>query len=259
MTIRVLISVSLLLPITSLGTAAEPEPAPPPREQGLSLTKAAAPLVDYCRRAEAYRMLEAILGGSRMGPGEGWFGPAQNRYGWEWLKKRFPPDKDGRIARKQFDGSDGLFKRLDRNADGAISRDDLDWSDSSPFWQQDRMARGMLKRADTTGDGKISAEEWSAFFAKAAKDEKFLDPDALRQILFPAQPPRPAGPPPDMPTPSILLKGLFSGEIGSLLEGPDLGERAPDFALKAHKGEQLITLSDFRGKKPVVLIFGSFT
>ncbi len=34
---------------------------------------------------------------------------------------------------------------------------------------------------------------------------------------------------------------------------------APDFTLSDINGENTIRLSDFRGKKPVALIFGSFT
>jgi hypothetical protein len=37
------------------------------------------------------------------------------------------------------------------------------------------------------------------------------------------------------------------------------GDRAPDFTLKSPDGKQNITLSDFRGKKPVALVFGSYT
>jgi len=37
------------------------------------------------------------------------------------------------------------------------------------------------------------------------------------------------------------------------------GEVAPDFALKSLDGESETKLSDFRGKKPVVLFFGSYT
>jgi peroxiredoxin len=37
------------------------------------------------------------------------------------------------------------------------------------------------------------------------------------------------------------------------------GDRAPDFTLKSPDGKQKITLSDFRGKKPVALVFGSYT
>ncbi len=40
--------------------------------------------------------------------------------------------------------------------------------------------------------------------------------------------------------------------------GPELGDPAPDFRLPSTSGEEL-ALSSFRGKKPVVLVFGSFT
>ena len=40
---------------------------------------------------------------------------------------------------------------------------------------------------------------------------------------------------------------------------PKAGDLAPDFTLYDISGTQPITLSDFRGKKPVALVFGSFT
>ena len=40
---------------------------------------------------------------------------------------------------------------------------------------------------------------------------------------------------------------------------PKEGTEAPDFELFDVKGEQSVRLSDFRGKKPVALVFGSFT
>ncbi|UCG83515.1 MAG: redoxin domain-containing protein [Dehalococcoidia bacterium] len=40
---------------------------------------------------------------------------------------------------------------------------------------------------------------------------------------------------------------------------PKAGDVAPDFELYDTKGENHIRLSDFRGKKPVALIFGSYT
>jgi alkyl hydroperoxide reductase subunit AhpC len=57
----------------------------------------------------------------------------------------------------------------------------------------------------------------------------------------------------------VLLRGLYYGEIGSVHEGPALNASAPDFTLRTEDGKKAITLSDYRGKKPVVLIFGSFT
>ena len=62
-----------------------------------------------------------------------------------------------------------------------------------------------------------------------------------------------------MPSLATLLKGLFSGEIGSFHEGPSVGRLAPDFTLRTFDGDKSIRLARFRGKKPVVLIFGSFT
>ncbi len=40
---------------------------------------------------------------------------------------------------------------------------------------------------------------------------------------------------------------------------PAVGQSAPDFSLKTLDGKETIALSQFRGKKPVVLIFGSYT
>ena len=40
---------------------------------------------------------------------------------------------------------------------------------------------------------------------------------------------------------------------------PKTGDSAPDFELVDVRGENAVKLSVFRGKKPVVLIFGSYT
>ncbi|MCH7472219.1 hypothetical protein IIA79_04635 [bacterium] len=40
---------------------------------------------------------------------------------------------------------------------------------------------------------------------------------------------------------------------------PEVGEVAPDFTLKYLDSEEEATLSDFKGEKNVVLIFGSYT
>mgnify|MGYP001824618708 CR=1 FL=1 len=40
---------------------------------------------------------------------------------------------------------------------------------------------------------------------------------------------------------------------------PKAGDPAPDFELCDVDGEQSVRLSDFQGKVPVALVFGSFT
>ena len=37
------------------------------------------------------------------------------------------------------------------------------------------------------------------------------------------------------------------------------GDLAPDFTLKTKEGDRAVKLSSFRGKRPVVLVFGSYT
>jgi len=40
---------------------------------------------------------------------------------------------------------------------------------------------------------------------------------------------------------------------------PKVGDTAPDFELRDANGENPVHLSDFQGKKPVALAFGSYT
>ena len=42
-------------------------------------------------------------------------------------------------------------------------------------------------------------------------------------------------------------------------QAPRVGDTAPDFTLFDASGQESVTLSHFRGNKPVVLIFGSYT
>ena len=42
-------------------------------------------------------------------------------------------------------------------------------------------------------------------------------------------------------------------------EAPKVGDLAPDFELQDPSGEVRVRLSDFRGKRPVALVFGSYT
>lgn len=52
------------------------------------------------------------------------------------------------------------------------------------------------------------------------------------------------------------------GKANSDLRAPDklkVGDRAPDFALKTLAGKKTVRLSSFEGRKPVVLVFGSYT
>ncbi len=213
------------------------------------------------RPPEIGEMLTAIARGSDMGPGEGWFHSGQTRYGWKWLAARYDANHDGKITREEFKGPTETFERLDRNHDGVLTSADFDWSDRSLYAMQGMPVRFWFRSLDANSNGRVSRDEWLAAFNKISKGKDYLTPDDLREA-FPVTPPsRPSGSPPknDGPDPLLLVLGLLSGELGSFFEGPGIGQRAPDFSLSTPDGKQQIRLSHYRGNKPLVLIFGSFT
>jgi len=207
---------------------------------------------------EGVRMYLAIVRGSRMGAGEGWFGPGQSRYDWKWLRQRCGAADDAtHLTEGQFPGPAAWFARFDRNRDGVVSPQDLDWSEDNPWVEQAYLANRLFRKIDPSGDGKLTRAEWLAFFDKVAADREFVTSGELRDAWL-------AGMtggflPGDAPTKETLLKGLFAGEVGSLHEGPALGDRAPDFKLQTQDRSQTVQLSQVIGSKPVVLVFGNFT
>jgi peroxiredoxin len=52
---------------------------------------------------------------------------------------------------------------------------------------------------------------------------------------------------------------FLRGELGWLSAGPKIGDMAPDFDLPRHDRPERVKLSESLGKRPVVLVFGSFT
>lgn len=40
---------------------------------------------------------------------------------------------------------------------------------------------------------------------------------------------------------------------------PEVGDEAPDFTLRERASDAVVTLSSFEGKRPVALVFGSYT
>lgn len=228
----------------------------------------AAPAADFARYLksaygeaeppEGARMLMAILEGSQMGPGEGWFGPAESRYGYDWLAERLGiEDPDIGIARDSFPGTDQAFAVLDRNGDGAIQSSDMDWSDGNPFVRVSYALGRIFRRLDTRSAGGLTKDEWIAIFDEAAGTDGQL---SARE--FAARLSRGEGSgftPGDKPTTESLVRGLLAGEIGSIYAGPQVGDRAPVFRLRQARGEGTIGIDSLLGEKPLVLVFGNVT
>ena len=142
----------------------------------------------------------------------------------------------------EFLGTERGFDRLDRNKDGRIKSDDLDWSDNNPWVKQATAMNRVFRRMEMNGDGRVSREEWLAFFDSVTAGQTPLTADRLRDAVLAAKPG--AAPDADMPSQATLIRGLFAGEVGSLHEGPKLDARAPDFTLKTHDGKQTVRLAE---------------
>ena len=96
------------------------------------------------------------------------------------------------------------------------------------------MSRMLMRLMDLNKDGWISLEEHSKFFMGADADKNgYITQEEI--------------------------KNYSQSRIEQESGGPDVGQEAPDFALRTLEGDRTVKLSDFRGKKPVVLVFGSYT
>lgn len=230
---------------------------------------------DWKDRPEWAEMAVSILKDNQMGMGGrgGWFGRGVSRYRWTWLQKRFDNDPaDGKIKRSEMKNMifDGDFERLDRNGNGVISEKDLDWSGGNPVLVEWSPVNEIFFQLDEDSNGRLTMQELKAFFDKAAGDFEFITPEDLHNALKLSKPP--TGNQNRQLSPEVrwkMLKRLLNGELGDLEPGPDLNQPAPDFNLPliTHNDDKtelvstdrFVKLSDSRGKRPVVLIFGSFT
>lgn len=237
-------------------TAGAEKPEPPPLSpEGQRISKQ----LDESLPAdsEARRMYEAIMAGSQLGPGEGWFGDSQaaTRFTWDNLQQSFDANGDEQIGPYEFPGEAEDFHRLDRNQDGAVTQADLAWPDHALMRSPGLMLFMML---DRDANGRVTREEFDGMFDAFDRERLgFLALDDMKDRFSPPPRPESSSQPAD-PSRETLLRGLLSQEIGSQLPGPGLGEIAPTFALRALNNET-IDLSSRIGVKPIVLVFGNFT
>ncbi len=210
--------------------------------------------VRWFAEREIVELVTALARGEGLEPGKGWFKGSQTRLDWHWLAGRFDADRDGAVTPSELPPLEGYFARLDRDRDGRIKADDFDWSDNSPYVREMAQARMLFRRADASSNGRVTKQEWQEFFERAAAGKEYITPDDLRAVLFPPQPAAAE----EGPSPLVLFKGFVTGELGSVLEGPGIGDYAPQFELRTHDGEESYSLAQFLGQ-PVVLVFGSFT
>ncbi|MFQ5506075.1 MAG: EF-hand domain-containing protein [Planctomycetota bacterium] len=177
------------------------------------------------------------FGGARgAGVRGGGFGPARmlGRVG----ARGTDTDRNGKISKKEWQA---FAKGFDGNGDLVIDAEEL--GKKLSFGRARRSPRGggqlgggmsrfadmMLERLDADQDGEVQVKEIAGLFLEIDADENG----------------------------SIDSKELGTAILPKL---PVKGDPAPDFTLAmSDDPDKTVTLSSFAGKKPVALIFGSYT
>lgn len=157
------------------------------------------------------------------------------------------------------------FKTVDADGDGKLSKAELEkmagrlgnrpqrpnaqpQPESAPTKPENAASADVLFRLlDADRDGKLSKEELEDA-AKLMQRDRNKD-----GVLEPSE----LGGPNDGRRPGEVITPAAKGERHS--DTLKVGDEAPDFTLPDKTGKSEVTLSSFRGKRPVVLIFASYT
>jgi hypothetical protein len=175
----------------------------------------------------------------------------QSLYDWNWLADRYDQNDDGVVSPEEFTVSEIIFTRLDHNWDNRLTIDDFDWHADGPLSQQKETTFALFKSSDTNSDGRITAEEWLNAFQATAIDG-VLNNETLEELIYLPLAKR---------NQSMQRMRAGGRKLGydSNKPAPQPGDLAPDFELQSPDGLMTFRLHSLRHKKPVVLIFGSFT
>jgi peroxiredoxin len=212
-------------------------------------------------RPEAADEVMRLLFTTTEQPVTGFWGPGHSRYDWPWVSTRFDSNRDGKVVRKEFSGPDASWTLLDRDGNGTLTSEDFDW-ENSDWARQEAQAQSRFRALDADNDGQLTSAEWAAAFTKAAGEKAGLSFDEFRNALQPTRSRQSLNTGPQSWGPKRrfdYLRAILTQDVGTFSEGPQINESAPDFSLKTHDGKGPISLSSFRGARPVVLTFGSIT
>jgi Ca2+-binding EF-hand superfamily protein len=147
------------------------------------------------------------------------------------LAKNSDTNEDGKVTSEEWRKT---LATLDNDQDSVVSPEELSGIMCAALGGRTLSLRAVGRRArhlDTNKDGKLQVAELSSTFAKLDKNG------------------------------DKVISKVELGTVRTVRSGPPrVGDMAPEFTLPLVKDRKtLVTLSSFRGKKPVALIFGSYT
>jgi thiol-disulfide isomerase/thioredoxin len=214
------------------------------------------------RRPDAADEFMSLLFSTRAQPVPNWYGPCRSRYDWAWVSARYDANRDGQVGRKEFSGSEPTWSLLDHDGDGVLTGEDFDWENSA-WARQENLVQQRFRSIDADNDGRVTAEEWAKVFSSAAGSNGALSVDDFRRTLLNAQTPQQGQNldrrPMTAKRRADYIRAILREDAGTISEGPQVGELAPEFTLKTQDGKGPISLSSFRGSRPVVITMGCYT
>jgi hypothetical protein len=193
--------------------------------------------------------------------GGGWYRPSQSRYGWQWLRQRYDKHGDGAVSLTEFSGPREWFEALDKTGDGLLRADDFEWFGDSALAKASVKGRPLFSQIDQDGNGQITSQEWMRWFDLLSRRRGYIAQDDLLPLFLDRRAPgfKMAGKQTTLRDHMPIVCSYIAGDVGSLNEGPALDGAAPYFVLPTADGKDKVDLARHKGKKPLVLIFGSFT
>ena len=210
---------------------------------------------------------------------------------WEHVKRTYDGDGDGKVTSTEYTRGKRGFSNLDKNRDGVLSDADF----TGPAGRDTRSRRGSTVSSaardlgdlfgsfiNTDGKPGISKKDWAGLITRLRPgDDGVVPRDHFKFVMGRAGEGGMSGFANGRLRPLLDLDGdetvtvneinrIFKRldldddgtiEVGSeIIMPPGVGEDAPDFTLPlASDPKKTLTLSKFEGKKPVCLIFGSYT
>ncbi len=169
------------------------------------------------------------------------------------LRERFAridADSDGKLSKDELEKVSGGLAKMRRRAaaDSTKPAETPKAAESAPEKPTSDDARDAVFRLlDTDKDGKLSKEELENAVRLLQRDKNKDGMLDLSELLTSK----------DGRRRGEIITGAAKGERHQ--DQLNVGDEAPDFTLPDKSGKHEITLSSFRDKKPVVLIFASYT
>ncbi|MFO0939942.1 MAG: deiodinase family protein [Pirellulales bacterium] len=187
-------------------------------------------------------------------PVNDWIRTGKSRFNSAEVISKYDRNGDQQISVDEWPLKREIFDRIDRDWSGTLSAVDFEWSKDGVLGKQKETTFALFKSVDTDSNGRISAEEWKSLFEKGSGDLEYLNEERLEQLIYQPRVIKTA-------KEETLRKGRTEYSPTSLaaMPVPQPGQVAPDFELSSPDGSRTVRLSQFRGNKPVVLVFGCYT